>query len=231
MTTLPRPESPPNAVRVSADTVLITGAATGIGALAARSLAPRGHTVYASMRDPDGADASRAEALREGVDGDIRTLELDVLNDATVDAAVGRIIEESGRIDVLVNNAGHMYYGITEAFTPDELMSSYATNCAGRTASPARCYRTCADSARACRRGSGRARLVRSRRTSDRMRSQRRPSTRWRSRSHGMSNLSELTRQSSIPASSPKAPVTSPMRNRPPTPRAHPNTTGHRQIR
>jgi NAD(P)-dependent dehydrogenase (short-subunit alcohol dehydrogenase family) len=131
MTTLPRPESPPNAVRVSADTVLITGAATGIGALAARSLAPRGHTVYASMRDPDGADASRAEALREGVDGDIRTLELDVLNDATVDAAVGRIIEESGRIDVLVNNAGHMYYGITEAFTPDELMSSYATNCAG----------------------------------------------------------------------------------------------------
>ena len=133
MTTPPRPESrrARTEVRVAAATVLITGAATGIGALAARSLASRGHTVYASMRDPDGANAKRAAALRDGGDGEIRTLELDVVDDESVDAAVGRIIEQSDRIDVLVNNAGHMYYGITEAFTPDELMSSYATNCAG----------------------------------------------------------------------------------------------------
>jgi NAD(P)-dependent dehydrogenase (short-subunit alcohol dehydrogenase family) len=131
MTTPPHPEPRRPAAQVRASTVLITGAATGMGALASRSLAARGHTVYASMRDPDGANAKRAAALRDGVDGEIRPLELDVLDDASVDAAVGRVIERSGRLDVLVNNAGHMYYGITEAFTPDELMSSYATNCAG----------------------------------------------------------------------------------------------------
>jgi NAD(P)-dependent dehydrogenase (short-subunit alcohol dehydrogenase family) len=102
-----------------------------MGALAARSLASRGHTVYASMRDPDGTDAKRAAALRDEADGEIRTLELDILDDASVEAAVGRIIGQSHRIDVLVNNAGHLYYGITEAFTPDQVMSSYATNCTG----------------------------------------------------------------------------------------------------
>jgi NAD(P)-dependent dehydrogenase (short-subunit alcohol dehydrogenase family) len=72
------PESQRPAAGMSG-TVLITGAATGIGALAARSLASRGHTVYASMRDPDGADAERVAALRKGADGEMRTLELDVL--------------------------------------------------------------------------------------------------------------------------------------------------------
>ena len=61
----------------------------------------------------------------------MRTLELDALDDASADAAVGRVIEQSGRIGVLVNNAGRMYCGVTAAFTPYQLMSSYATNCAG----------------------------------------------------------------------------------------------------
>lgn len=104
--------------------VLITGASTGIGNLTARALARAGHTVYASMRDPQGRNAGRAGALLElgrSEQLDLRIVELDVQSQDSADTAVRAVTHEAGRLDVVVQNAGHLYAGYTEAFTPQEI--------------------------------------------------------------------------------------------------------------
>jgi NAD(P)-dependent dehydrogenase (short-subunit alcohol dehydrogenase family) len=59
---------------------------------------------------------------------DLRTVEMDVSDQASVDAAIATIIDEAGRIDVVVHNAGHMTLGPVEAFTPEEIAAVYDTN-------------------------------------------------------------------------------------------------------
>ncbi len=114
--------------------ILVTGASSGFGALTARHLAERGHTVYASMRDTAGRNAPQVEAAARhardtGVD--LRTVELDVLSDASAQAAVQDILAESGRIDVVVHNAGHMVFGPAEAFLPEQYLALYDVNVVG----------------------------------------------------------------------------------------------------
>jgi NAD(P)-dependent dehydrogenase (short-subunit alcohol dehydrogenase family) len=114
--------------------VLITGASTGIGNLTAQSLARAGHTVYASMRDPLGRNAGRADALLalgQAEQLDLRIAELDVQSQDSADAAVHTVISESGRLDVVVQNAGHLYAGYTEAFTADEVARLLDVNVLG----------------------------------------------------------------------------------------------------
>jgi NAD(P)-dependent dehydrogenase (short-subunit alcohol dehydrogenase family) len=111
--------------------ILITGASSGFGRLTAEALAQAGHTVYASMRDIAGRNAKNAAemAAREG--SDIRPIELDVQSDASANGAVAKIIAESGRIDVLVHNAGHMMFGPAESFTPEQFAQQYDVNVLG----------------------------------------------------------------------------------------------------
>lgn len=114
--------------------ILVTGAATGIGYLTVRSLAQAGHTVYASMRDIEGRNAPKARELRDwsfakGLD--LRALELDVLSQASADAAVAHILVEQGRLDVIVHNAGHLVIGPAEAYTPEEIIKVLDTNFLG----------------------------------------------------------------------------------------------------
>ena len=114
--------------------ILITGAGTGIGRLAARSLADAGHTVYATMRDPEGRNAAKAADLLDYAaerDVDLRIVELDVLSQDSADGAVATAMDQSGRLDVVVHNAAHLYYGVTEAFTPEQLLRAYDTNTVG----------------------------------------------------------------------------------------------------
>ncbi|WP_350547283.1 SDR family NAD(P)-dependent oxidoreductase, partial [Pseudoalteromonas sp. 5-MNA-CIBAN-0065] len=59
---------------------------------------------------------------------DLRSLELDVGDDASVDAAIERVIADHGRLDVVVHNAGHMVFGPAEAFTPEQLAQLYDVN-------------------------------------------------------------------------------------------------------
>jgi NAD(P)-dependent dehydrogenase (short-subunit alcohol dehydrogenase family) len=114
-------------------TILVTGASSGFGAMTVRALADAGHRVYAGIRDT--ADRNRpavaqaAEYAREH-DVDLRSVELDVSDQVSVDAAVAAIIAESGRIDVLVHNAGHMVLGPLEAFTPEQLHEVFDVNAA-----------------------------------------------------------------------------------------------------
>jgi len=114
--------------------ILVTGASSGFGALTARRLADAGHTVYASMRDTQGRNAPQVEdatryANEHGVD--LRTVELDVLSDASTGHAIAQILQEASRIDVVVHNAGHMVFGPTEAFTPKQFIEQYDVNVVG----------------------------------------------------------------------------------------------------
>lgn len=111
--------------------ILISGASSGFGAGAARRLADAGHVVYAGMRATTGRNAPQVQAAADYAkehDVDLRSVEMDVASDESVDAAVASIMAEHGRLDVVVHNAGHMVTGPAEAFTPEQLASSYDTN-------------------------------------------------------------------------------------------------------
>jgi NAD(P)-dependent dehydrogenase (short-subunit alcohol dehydrogenase family) len=111
--------------------IVITGASSGFGALTARALAKAGHTVYASMRDTTGRNASQVEAAKQFSQEnnvDLRTVELDVLSEESTNAAIQQIVKENGRLDVVIHNAGHMVFGPLEAFTPQQLAELYDIN-------------------------------------------------------------------------------------------------------
>lgn len=111
--------------------ILISGASSGFGAGAARRLADAGHVVYAGMRATTGRNAPQVQAAADYArehDVDLRSVEMDVASDESVDAAVAKVIDAHGHLDVVIHNAGHMVTGPAEAFTPEQLASSYDTN-------------------------------------------------------------------------------------------------------
>lgn len=113
---------------MAAQIVVITEAVRGFGRLSANAVAHGGHTVYAAMRETAGCNASQARdvadyAREEGVD--LRTIDLDVASQASVDRAIAAIIVEHGRIDVLVHHADRAAFGPAEAFTPEQFAEFY----------------------------------------------------------------------------------------------------------
>lgn len=115
----------------SEQVILVTGAGSGIGRAIALSLARAGHRVYASMRNVRLKNSERADALlqlarEESLSLDI--LELDVLSEVGCQAAVNHILAEHGRLDVVVNNAGMLMTGFTEAFSVEQVARIIDTN-------------------------------------------------------------------------------------------------------
>lgn len=111
--------------------IVITGASSGFGALAARALADAGHIVYASMRETKGRNAPQvAEVARYAAEhkADLRSVELDVAAADSVDAGIASIVADCGRLDVVIHNAGHMSFGPAEAFTPEQFAQLYDIN-------------------------------------------------------------------------------------------------------
>lgn len=111
--------------------VLITGASSGFGRLAAEALARAGHTVYASMRNTATRNApvvEQMQAFSRQYGADLRTVEMDVQSQPSVDEAVARVIADAGHIDVVIHNAGHMAFGPAEAFTPEQYAQLYDIN-------------------------------------------------------------------------------------------------------
>ena len=109
-------------------TVVVTGASNGFGRLAAELFVRDGWRTFATMRESTGRNAKAAAELRSlGAE----VVELDVTSDASVDAAAATIHAAAGSVDVLVNNAGNAYMGITEAFTPAAAERQFATNVIG----------------------------------------------------------------------------------------------------
>ncbi|OUR99320.1 hypothetical protein A9Q86_12145 [Flavobacteriales bacterium 33_180_T64] len=107
--------------------VVITGSSSGFGFLAAKSLAEKGYKVWATMRNPDSKNAEKKQEL-EGFNSNIKVLELDVTNDASVTNAINKIAEEDTKIDTLINNAGVMYVGISEAYNIEQVKQQMDIN-------------------------------------------------------------------------------------------------------
>jgi NAD(P)-dependent dehydrogenase (short-subunit alcohol dehydrogenase family) len=115
----------------SKQVVLITGSSTGFGRLFADTLARKGHTVFATMRDPGGRNAKNASEIRALAEKDllpISVLELDVTDDTSVERAVNAAVAKAGRIDVAINNAGYVVSGWAEAVTTEQAQRLMDTN-------------------------------------------------------------------------------------------------------
>src|SRR3984885_2038471 len=111
--------------------IVITGASSGFGELTAHELAKAGHVVYASMRETKGRNAPQVDAAKKfAIENkvDLRTIELDVASQESVDAAIQHLVTENGRLDVVIHNAGHMVFGPAEAFTAEQLAGLYDVN-------------------------------------------------------------------------------------------------------
>ncbi|MGQ8364549.1 SDR family oxidoreductase [Glaciecola sp. 1036] len=108
--------------------VLITGASSGFGRDTACTLSAKGFTVFASMRDIAGKNKASADALMQQ---GINVVELDVTDTSSIDKAVAQIIQQTGRIDVLINNAGVASAGVSEAFTDEQVQALFDVNVIG----------------------------------------------------------------------------------------------------
>jgi NAD(P)-dependent dehydrogenase (short-subunit alcohol dehydrogenase family) len=118
----------------SKQAILITGSSTGFGRLFTETLARKGHTVFATMRDPGGRNAKNASEIRtlaEKHSLPIHVLEMDVTDDASVQRAVDAAIAKAGRIDVAINNAGYYHSGLEEAVTAEQAQRLMDTNFIG----------------------------------------------------------------------------------------------------
>lgn len=90
--------------------------------------------MYATMRDTEGKNVEIARELRAMADAeglDLRVMDLDVCSTSSVDTAASQILKESGAPDVVINNAGQMFLGFTEAFSADELTKQLDINVGG----------------------------------------------------------------------------------------------------
>ena len=104
-------------------TALVTGASSGIGEETARTLHKLGYTVYAAAR--------RTDRLKQLTAIGIHALTMDVTDDESMSSGIEKIITETGRIDVLVNNAGYGSYGAIEDVSLDEARRQFEVNVFG----------------------------------------------------------------------------------------------------
>lgn len=109
--------------------VLITGSSTGFGALMAKTFDQSGYQVIATMREPDGKNATAAARLRALPN--TKVLEMDVTSEASIKAAVANVLINYKSIDVLINNAGIYSGGVLEAFSIQQVQKVFDTNVYG----------------------------------------------------------------------------------------------------
>jgi NAD(P)-dependent dehydrogenase (short-subunit alcohol dehydrogenase family) len=110
-------------------TVLITGGTDGLGKAAAIFLAGRGYRVFAAGRSQE----KRQELDRVAAEKKLplETVALDVCDDGSVQSAVQTVLQKSGVIDVLINNAGVGYMAVVEDLRLDDLRQQFETNLFG----------------------------------------------------------------------------------------------------
>jgi len=105
---------------------LVTGSSSGIGLETALALARDGYETYASMRNVKKSAELEYAAKKENLK--IKIIELDVDKEESIISAIKKISSDSGRLDVLVNNAGYGQFGCTEDITLDDFRKQFETN-------------------------------------------------------------------------------------------------------
>jgi NAD(P)-dependent dehydrogenase (short-subunit alcohol dehydrogenase family) len=101
---------------------LITGVSSGIGQATAILLSSQGFKVFGTMRRPAESDGQRR---------DVQVVQLDVREEGSVRSCVQAVLDRTGRIDVLVNNAGYTLIGSLEETSVEEARSLFETNFCG----------------------------------------------------------------------------------------------------
>ncbi|KAI9452844.1 short-chain dehydrogenase/reductase SDR [Russula earlei] len=105
-------------------TILITGASSGIGKATATLFQSKGWNVIATMRNP--ANETALNTL-----DNVLVTELDVLDPVSIENAVKKGIQQFGKIDVLLNNAGYGAFGALESFSREQIIRQFNTNVIG----------------------------------------------------------------------------------------------------
>lgn len=115
-------------------TVLISGSGSGMGLLTAQTLMRQGYVVYAGVRDPYGRNAARRETLEDYAakhNAKVHVVDMDIHSESSCQNAVNQVIADHGRIDITIHNAAHLFIGMAEGFTPEQMASSINTNVVG----------------------------------------------------------------------------------------------------
>jgi NAD(P)-dependent dehydrogenase (short-subunit alcohol dehydrogenase family) len=105
---------------------VVTGSSSGIGYETSLALAREGFLTYATMRNLEKGSGIKSVSDKENLP--LKLMQLDVTDDASVSKAVQSIVCDSGRIDVIVNNAGYGLVGAFEDLSLDEIKQQYETN-------------------------------------------------------------------------------------------------------
>ena len=103
--------------------ILLTGASSGIGYQTAKSLAKEGHVVYGAAR--------RIEKMETLKQFGVKPIYLDVTDEESIKSSIDTIIENEGRIDVLINNAGYGSFGAVEDVEINEARRQFEVNLFG----------------------------------------------------------------------------------------------------
>lgn len=106
------------------NTILITGASSGLGKATAKLFQSKGWNVVATMRNPE--NETELTTLKN-----ILVTKLDVLDLRSIENAVKAGIQQFGKIDVLLNNAGYGAYGPLESFPRERIVRQFNTNVIG----------------------------------------------------------------------------------------------------
>ena len=105
---------------------VVTGSSSGIGYETSLLLARNQFTTYATMRNLNKSEKLKGIASRERIP--LHIIQLNVNDDSSVEDAIGSIIKENGKIDLLVNNAGYDLFGSLEEASIEEIREQFETN-------------------------------------------------------------------------------------------------------
>jgi NAD(P)-dependent dehydrogenase (short-subunit alcohol dehydrogenase family) len=111
---------------INSKVAVVTGSSSGIGLETSLVLARNKFHTYATMRSPE--RGTKMRKIQSGENLPIEITQLDVTSDKSVTNAIESIVSESGRIDVLINNAGYGLVGAFEELDIDEIKQQYETN-------------------------------------------------------------------------------------------------------
>jgi NAD(P)-dependent dehydrogenase (short-subunit alcohol dehydrogenase family) len=109
-----------------AKVAIVTGSSSGIGLETSLLLARNQFSTYATMRNLNKCEEILQIAAKEKLP--LKTIQLDVNDDLSVNDAIDTIVKENGRIDILVNNAGYDLFGSLEELSFEEIKGQFETN-------------------------------------------------------------------------------------------------------